>query len=71
MKDAKRTTVKGQWGEEVIVGTGQVDWIAFVRILADADFTGDYIFEREAGNTRVEDITKGIAALTAAMGKVV
>jgi sugar phosphate isomerase/epimerase len=71
VKDAKRTTVKGQWGEEVIVGTGQVDWIAFVRILAEADFTGDYIFEREAGNTRVEDITKGIAALTAAMGKAV
>lgn len=70
VKDAKRTTVKGQWGEEVIVGTGQVDWVAFVRILAEANFTGDYIFEREAGNTRVEDITKGIAALTAAMGKV-
>lgn len=70
VKDANRTIIKGQWGEEVIVGTGQVDWVAFVRILAEANFTGDYIFEREAGNTRVEDITKGIAALTAAMGKV-
>jgi sugar phosphate isomerase/epimerase len=67
VKDAKRTTVKGQWGEEVIVGTGQVDWLAFVRILAEADYQGDYIFEREAGDDRVGDITKGIAALTAAM----
>jgi sugar phosphate isomerase/epimerase len=70
VKDAKRTTVKGQWGEEVIVGTGQVDWLAFVRILAEADYQGDYIFEREAGDDRVGDITKGIAALTAAMQEV-
>jgi sugar phosphate isomerase/epimerase len=67
VKDAKRTTVKGQWGEEVIVGTGEVDWVAFVRILAEADFEGGYIFEREAGDTRVPDITQGIRALTAAM----
>lgn len=67
VKDAKRTTVKGQWGEEVVVGTGQVDWVAFVRILAEADFAGDYIFEREAGDDRVGDIAKGIAALQAAM----
>jgi len=67
VKDAKRTTVKDQWGEEVIVGTGQVDWVAFVRILAEADYEGDYIFEREAGDDRVGDIAKGIAALTAAM----
>lgn len=67
VKDAKRTTVKGQWGEEVVVGTGQVDWVAFVRILAEADFGGSYIFEREAGDDRVGDIQKGIVALTAAM----
>lgn len=67
VKDAKRTTVKGQWGEEVVVGTGEVDWAAFVRILAEADFDGSYIFEREAGGDRVGDIQKGIVALTAAM----
>lgn len=67
VKDAKRTTVKGQWGEEVVVGTGEVDWDAFVRILADADFDGYYIFEREAGPDRIGDITRGIAALRAAM----
>ncbi len=70
VKDAFRTQVKGQWGEEVVVGTGQVDWTAFVRVLAAADYTGDYIFEREAGSNRVGDITQGIAALTAAMKSV-
>ncbi len=70
VKDAKRTTVKGDWGEEVVVGTGQIDWVAFVRILAEADYQGDYIFEREAGNDRVGDIAKGIVTLKAAMQKV-
>jgi len=70
VKDAKRPTVKGQWGEEVIVGTGLVDWVAFVRILAEADFQGDYIFEREAGDDRVGDISKGIVTLQAAMEQV-
>lgn len=70
VKDANRTSVKGQWGEEVVVGTGQVDWVEFVRILAEADFEGSYIFEREAGSDRIGDITQGIAALTAAMNVV-
>jgi len=70
VKDAKRTSVKGQWGEEVVVGTGQVDWVAFVRILAQADYEGDYIFEREAGDDRVGDIAEGISALKAAMKEV-
>jgi len=70
VKDAKRTKVKGEWGEEVVVGTGEVDWDAFVRILAEADFEGTYIFEREAGDDRIGDIQKGIAALTQAMNNV-
>jgi sugar phosphate isomerase/epimerase len=70
VKDAKRTSVKGQWGEEVVVGTGEVDWIAFVRVLAEADFDGGYVFEREAGDDRVGDITQGIAALRSAMQEV-
>ena len=67
VKDAKRTTVKGAWGEEVVVGTGQVDWNAFVRILAEADFSGGFIFEREAGANRIGDIKQGMAALAAAI----
>ncbi len=70
VKDAQRTTVKGEWGAEVVVGTGEVDWVAFVRILAEADFEGNYIFEREAGDNRVEDIAQGIVALKAAMEQV-
>lgn len=70
VKDAKRTAVRGQWGEEVVVGTGEVDWVAFVRILAEAGFDGGYIFEREAGADRLGDIAQGIRALGAAMKRV-
>ena len=54
----------------MVVGTGEIDWVAFVRILAEAGYEGDYIFEREAGDDRVGDIAKGIAALLAAMEEV-
>jgi sugar phosphate isomerase/epimerase len=56
LKDAVRTRVPGTWGEEVPLGTGQVDWPTFFRTLADLGFAGDLCIEREAGAQRVEDI---------------
>jgi L-ribulose-5-phosphate 3-epimerase len=59
VKDATLTRVPGTWGEEVVVGTGQVDWPAFFTALAEARFPGWLCFEREAGNQRVADIRAG------------
>lgn len=56
VKDANQTSVPGTWGEEVAVGTGQVDWPAFFTTLADVGFSGDIVIEREAGTQRVADI---------------
>jgi sugar phosphate isomerase/epimerase len=56
IKDAVRTKVPGTWGEEVPVGTGQVDWDAFLATLNANSFTGDLVIEREAGQQRVADI---------------
>jgi sugar phosphate isomerase/epimerase len=56
VKDANQTAVPGTWGEEVTVGTGQVDWQAFFTTLADVGFTGDIVIEREAGDQRIADI---------------
>jgi sugar phosphate isomerase/epimerase len=56
IKDAVRTKVPGTWGEEVPVGTGQVDWGAFMATLNEHKFKGDLVIEREAGNQRVADI---------------
>lgn len=56
VKDAVQSIIPGTWGEEVAVGTGQVDWPAFFAALAEVKFTGDLVIEREAGDQRVADI---------------
>jgi sugar phosphate isomerase/epimerase len=58
IKDAIATKVRGTWGDEVVVGSGQVDWRAFFRALDDVKFKGHLSIEREAGATRVADVTK-------------
>ena len=56
IKDAQRTKVVGTWGEEVAVGSGEVDWREFFATLEQCGFAGDFVIEREAGNQRVADI---------------
>jgi sugar phosphate isomerase/epimerase len=56
IKDARRTRVPGTWGEEVTVGTGEVDWPAFLATLDALGYRGDLCIEREAGDQRVADI---------------
>lgn len=56
IKDATQTKTPGTWGEEVAVGSGEVNWTAFFATLKAANYTGNYIIEREAGTQRVEDI---------------
>jgi sugar phosphate isomerase/epimerase len=56
IKDARRTKVPGTWGQEVTAGTGEVDWPAFFATLKEANFAGDFVIEREAGDQRIADI---------------
>jgi L-ribulose-5-phosphate 3-epimerase len=56
MKDAVRTKKPGTWGEEVRLGTGQVDWKGFFVALDAIGFKGNLNIEREAGKERVADI---------------
>ena len=57
LKDAVATQVPGTWGEEVVVGTGEVDFAALIRVLREHDV--DCVLEREAGETRVADLAAG------------
>jgi sugar phosphate isomerase/epimerase len=59
IKDAVKTKVPGTWGEEVVAGTGQVDWKAFFATLKELGYTGPLCIEREAGNSRIDDIQAG------------
>ncbi|MGD0899339.1 MAG: sugar phosphate isomerase/epimerase family protein, partial [Thermoguttaceae bacterium] len=59
LKDAVAAKVYGTWGNEVPVGTGQVDWPDLFRTMLAIDFPGWFCFERESGDRRVEDIAAG------------
>ncbi len=56
IKDAVPSKTPGQWGAEVPAGTGDVSWTRFFATLTRANYSGDFVIEREAGATRVEDI---------------
>lgn len=56
IKDAQAATHPGTWGEELRVGTGQVDWPAFFAVLDERAAGVDCMIEREAGEARIDDM---------------
>ena len=63
VKDATPTATPGTWGSEVRVGTGSVDWSAFLAAIAKVPATVRLAVEREAGDDRVGDIRAAIELL--------
>src|SRR5436190_21360372 len=66
IKDGTRTKVPGTWGEEVPAGIGDVPWRRFFDTLRELKFAGHCCIEREAGQSRVEDIRKAKAVAESA-----
>lgn len=57
LKDANASAKPGvEWGDEVPLGQGQVDWAKFFAVLASGNFAGELNIEREAGDQRILDI---------------
>ena len=56
VKDAKKTSTPGSWGEEVPAGSGEVDWPAFFDVVRERRIDVDLMIEREAGDDRVGDM---------------
>jgi len=56
IKDAVPAEKPGEWGTEVVVGTGAVDWPGFFEALAAGGFCGPLAIEREGGDQRVADV---------------
>jgi L-ribulose-5-phosphate 3-epimerase len=56
IKDATPPSRPGEWGEEVVVGTGSIDWTRFFDTIAELRPTVNLLIEREAGESRVADI---------------
>lgn len=65
-KDATPSRTPGSWGDEVPLGTGAVDWDAFLAIVATLDPALDVVIEREAGEARESDILAARRRLTGA-----
>ncbi|MCS6866101.1 MAG: sugar phosphate isomerase/epimerase family protein [Gemmataceae bacterium] len=65
VKDANRPKVKGTWGEEVPLGTGQTNTRAFIKALKRIGYRGPLCIEREVGTQqeRFHDIEHGIRFL--------
>jgi len=68
VKDARAPRQPGAWGEEVTVGTGEVDWPRFFAVLARVAPAADLMIEREAGTDRVGDIRKAASFVRGLLG---
>jgi sugar phosphate isomerase/epimerase len=69
MKDANWAPRPMQeWGEEVVLGSGEADIPRVVSKLRSTGYRGPLIIEREAGNQRVADIQEGIDLLKSLLG---
>ena len=69
VKDALPSPEAGQWGREVVAGTGAVDWSVYFATLARMDRSVDLLVEREAGDTRERDIATALGLIEAYLGK--
>ena len=67
IKDASPTTTPGTWGEEKRMGDGAVDWPAFLATLKEAAYDGALVIEREAGESRVQDVAHAAQLLRSYM----
>jgi L-ribulose-5-phosphate 3-epimerase len=56
VKDAMPPKKRGEWGQEVAVGTGAVDWRGFFRVLDSGLRDVNLVIERETGESRERDI---------------
>ena len=64
IKDARRSAVAGQWGEEVPWGDGDFDNYEFLKTLNRIGYQGALAIEREAGSKRLEDIQHAALSLS-------
>jgi sugar phosphate isomerase/epimerase len=63
IKDALRTRSPGEWGTDVVWGTGEVGSAEFLKALKRVKYNGALAVEREAGDDRFGDIKSAIDKL--------
>ncbi|MFO0891329.1 MAG: sugar phosphate isomerase/epimerase family protein [Isosphaeraceae bacterium] len=65
VKDARRPTTRGSWGDEVPLGRGEVDIRRFLKALRSVGYRGPLVIEREVGDQagRMRDVAAGLKFL--------
>jgi L-ribulose-5-phosphate 3-epimerase len=53
---------------EVPLGSGDIDWMAFVEALREVEYRGWLVVDREEGNDRLADVASGVAFLRRLVG---
>ncbi|MFQ3593924.1 MAG: sugar phosphate isomerase/epimerase family protein [Gemmataceae bacterium] len=71
VKDAKRPTTPGQWGQEVPLGQGEVNIERFLQALQRVGYRGPLCIEREVGDQeeRLRDVAHGLAYVRKCLGQ--
>jgi len=63
-KDANKSAVKGEWGQETPLGEGEVNMAEFIKTLKELGFTGPLTIEREiSGDQQLKDIASAVELL--------
>ena len=65
--DARRSSAS-KAGQEVPVGHGDIDWMMFLAVLEEIEYTGYLTVERETGDQRLVDVTNSIRFLRRFVG---
>ena len=63
LKDAIPSAAPSEWGEEVPIGNGAVEWRAFFEAITESNINVHAIIEREAGDQRIADVRTGLEHL--------
>jgi sugar phosphate isomerase/epimerase len=56
VKDAVASAEPGEWGTEMPVGEGDIDWPSFIAAARALPRTVSFLIEREAGDDRIADV---------------
>lgn len=68
VKDAVASAQPGEWGREVPVGEGDVDWAAFFAVARALPQPLSLVIEREAGNDRIADVRTAYRLIDSRIG---
>jgi sugar phosphate isomerase/epimerase len=66
IKDANPSDSLGEWGMETPAGKGSVRWDNFFASLERVGYKGNFVIEREGGESRVDDVVTARTFITGA-----